>query len=324
MADDGGDRRFGLRASICPDKFESVSSAFDIPGRIKCGTVTTPAFDAGLEDYAGLGLVVAERGTVAAGLAASWGAPGCAGARTALLAAAGGRPCFVRLIEAPAVAGYRPLRSFGWGAYELTVADCFALHASLPAGFEVLGAPRQVAGFDNFIPFQVAGRGGEVLYLNQVLKGSMAGLDLPLTTARVDQIFIAVLGVPDRAAAVAFHCGLGFEAGETWTIPYGVINASFGLAPDTLTAMTMTRTGRLPGCEIDQYPAAAVARRVAAGQLPPGNAMVSFIHGDLDRVTAGFLAPPARRDGLLYGGRRTATLRGTAGELIELIEAGES
>ena len=49
------------------------------------------------------------------------------------------------------------------------------------SGFTVLGAPKRVAGFDNFIPFQVVGRSGEVLYRNQVLDAELADLDLPHT-----------------------------------------------------------------------------------------------------------------------------------------------
>lgn len=300
-----------------------MSSDFDTPGRIKCGTVATPDFDASLADYRALGLAVVGTGAVPADLAVSWGAQATAGARTALLSAPAGRPGYVRLVEAPAVAGYIPLRSFGWAAFELTVADCFALHAGLPAGFTVIGAPRHVEGFDTFIPFQVVGAAGEVLYLNQVLKAGMSGLDLPLTAAPVDHIFIAVLAVPDLAVAVAFHRDmLGFAEGPTWRLPIGGINMSFGLPAETCHAITMTRTGRLPACEIDQFPDGAVVRPVADGQLPPGNAMISFICADLDAVAAAFIAPPIVRHEEPYAGRRAATLRGAAGELIELIELG--
>ena len=298
-------------------------SAFDTPGRIKCGTVSAPDFGATLADYTGvLGLVVVDDLPVTSGLAASWGAPATAGRRMALLTAPDGNPAFLRLVEATPI-DFCPLRSHGWAAFEHTVADCDALFAAMPgSGFTVLGPPQRVAGFDNFIPFQVAGRSGEVLYLNQVLDAAMADLDLPHTNARVDQMFIAVLAAPDRTAALAFHCSaLGFEAGATYSIPYGVINRSFGQPDTALTAMTMTRTGRLPATEIDQYPAAAIARAAPPGELPPGNAMVSFITASLDAINAPFFAPPCRHPGALYAGRRSATVIGTAGERIELIEA---
>ncbi|MEY2882986.1 MAG: hypothetical protein RL490_710 [Pseudomonadota bacterium] len=301
-----------------------MTSSFDTPGRIKCGTITSACFDASLADYTGvLGLSVVESGTVSTDLAASWGAPASAGRRMALLCHADARPGFLRLVEASATPDYRPLRSFGWAAYEHTVADCDALFADIQtSGFTVIGAPKLVPGFDNFIPFQVVGRAGEVLYLNQVLKAGMSELDLPMTAARVDHMFIAILAAPDRAAAVAFHRdALGFVEGETWSIPYSVINNSFGLPDDTITDMTMTRTGRMPAAEIDQYPAAATSRAGPPGELPPGNAMISFITASLDTVAAPFLTPPAHHAGALFAGRRSAVVRGTAGELIELIEA---
>ncbi len=301
-----------------------MSSDFDSPGCIKCGTISAAAYDAALADYTGvLGLSIVESGVIAADLAAGWGAPALAGRRSALLCHADARPGFLRLVESTPVPDYHALRSHGWAAFELTVADCNALFAEIGGtGFTVIGAPKLVPGFDNFIPFQVTGRSGEVLYLNQVLKSGMAGLDLPMTRARVDHMFIAILAAPDRASAVAFHRdALGFAVGDTWEIPYSVINASFGLPADTITAMTMTQTGRMPACEIDQYPAAATPRTVAPGELPPGNAMVSFIVASLDAVAAPFLAPPARHHGALYAGRRSASVIGAAGEIIELIEA---
>ncbi len=297
-------------------------TAFDVPGRIKCGTAVVPDLAASLADYTGtLRLRVIDDGAVPAELAASWNTPASAGRRSVLLAS-DGAPGYLRLVEGTPVPDYSPLRTFGWAAFELTVADVWALHAGIGDGFTVIGAPKLVPGFDTFIPFQVTARGGETLYLNQVLKPESGGLDLPSAQAWVDHMFIAVLAAPDRAAALAFHVeALGFEAGETWTIPYSVINNSFGLPADTLTAMTMTATGRLPATEVDQYPAAATPRPRVAGELPPGNAMISFIVRDLDAIRAPLIAPPARRDGPLYAGRRTACVTGAAGELIELIEA---
>lgn len=300
-------------------------TSFDTHGRIKCGTVATPDFDASLADYTRLlDLTVADAGTVAPDLAASWGAPASAGRRTALLTSATGAPGFLRLVEGSSVPGYAPLRSFGWAAFELTVRDCDALYTAIrdDPGFTVIGEPKLVPGFDNFIPFQVTGRGGEVLYLNQVLRADAGSLDLPFAGATVDHMFIAILAAPDRAAAVAAHTGaLGFDAGDTYVIPYSVINASFGLPPETTTAMTMTCVGRMPASEIDQYPAAATPRPAAPGELPPGNAMISFIVRDLDAAGLPVLAPPVVRDGPMYAGRRTACVTGAAGELIELIEA---
>ncbi len=298
-----------------------TDTPFDTHGRIKCGTVATPAFDASVADYATLGLSVMAAGVVAADLAAAWGAPACAGRRFALLHG-GGRDCYIRLIEATPVPGYAPLRTHGWAAFEISVADVFGLHARLAgSAFRVLGAPKPVGSFTTFIPFQVAGRSGEVLFLNQVLTPSADGVDLPLASVDVDQIFIVPLAAPDRAAALTFHEGLGFAAGATYTLLYTVINAAFGLPADHQTTMTMTRVGSIAASEIDQYPPAATARPVPPGELPPGNAMVSFIVASLDAVAAPLLGPPTRGDGPLYNSRRIGCVRGTAGEIIELIQA---
>jgi catechol 2,3-dioxygenase-like lactoylglutathione lyase family enzyme len=292
-------------------------------GRLMCGTVLTPEFAASLGDYTReLGLRAVEDGEVPMALAAAWGAPAMAGRRFALLQGEGATTGYLRLVEGAACPGYRPLSSFGWVAFECSVRDAFALHDRIDkTAFPVLGPPKRVPGFDNFIPFQVAGRAGEVLYLNTVLNSSMAGLDLPHAAAEVDRMFIAVLAARDRAESLRFQIeGLGLEEGETWTIPYSMINTSFGLPADHLTAMTMTKLGRMPVAEVDQYPEGAVPRPVTAGELPPGNALVSLIVEDLNAVAAPFLGPPVTLDGPLYGGYRAATVAGPEGALFELLE----
>ncbi len=293
-------------------------------GAILCGTVNTPVFDLSLGDYlAELSMRVVAEGRVPPDLARSWGAPAQVGCRFALLAPReGGSGGFLRLVEGSRVEGYRPLASHGWAAFEMTVRDAFALHARIDrSAFRVLGAPRLVPGFTNFIPFQVEGRAGEVLYLNTVLESRMTGLALPVAEAEVDRMFIAVLAAADRAATLAFHVeALGFEEGETFTFPYSMINQSFGLPEDHPTTLTMTRVGEMPASEIDQYPEAATFRPRSPGELPPGNALLTFAHRNLDEVQAPFLEPPVVREGPLYGGRRVATVIGPSEERMELVE----
>jgi catechol 2,3-dioxygenase-like lactoylglutathione lyase family enzyme len=295
-------------------------------GAILCGTVLTPDFAAALADYTReLGFEPVDEGRVSPDLARSWGAPAQVGCPYALLApSGGGSGGFLRLVGGSAVASHRPLSSYGWAAFELSVEDSFKLHERIDrAAFRVLGAPKLVPGFTNFIPFQVAGRSGEVLYLNTVLESRMAGLDLPKAKAPVDSMFIAVLAAEDRAATVAFHAdALGFEEGDSFTIPYSMINESFGLPAHFLTTMTMTKAGRTPASEVDQYPEAALHRPRAPGELPPGNAMVTFAVRSLDAVNARFIEPPAMREGPLYRGARVATVVGPSSERMELVECG--
>lgn len=295
-------------------------------GGLLCGTVVAPDFAAALADYRReLALEVVEEGRVSPDLARSWGAPAQVAQPYALLAPReGGSGGFLRLVRGTPVPDHRPLRSYGWAAFELTVRDAFALHARIDQeAFRVLGAPKLVPGFSNFIPFQVAGRSGEVLYLNTVLESRMSGLDLPHAQAEVDRMFIAVLAAEDRAATVRFHVeALGFEEGESFTIPYSMINDSFGLPADHLTTMTMTKVGRMPANEVDGYPEAARHRPRAPGELPPGNALVTFAVRSLDKVAVPFLEPPVVRQGPLYRGARVASVIGPSEERMELVECG--
>jgi hypothetical protein len=74
--------------------------------------------------------------------------------------------------------------------------------------------------------------------------------------------------------------------------------------------------------EVDGYPDSATPRPRAEGQLPPGNAMCSFNVENLDEFDdVDFIAAPVRDGSLAYGGHRSATFVGPAGELTELIEA---
>ena len=56
--------------------------------------------------------------------------------------------------------------------------------------------------------------------------------------------------------------------------------------------------------------------------MPPGNALVSLAMRELDACKVEWIAPPRRPDGPLYEGRRAGTVRGPAGELLELVEVG--
>jgi hypothetical protein len=265
-----------------------------------------------------------EEGVVPEDLAEAWAAPDSRGKRYALLQPKSGASCFVRLVEATPVPGYVPMRSFGWASLEFTVENVWSLHEDIEAdgAFAVVGAPKLVDGFDNFIPMQVRGQADEIIYLNQVQK-SLSDLDLPHAASRVDHIFIAILATPDRQATLDHYVNsYGFEAGATYEIIYTMINEAFGLPNGTKSFISMTKVGRLPGVEIDPYPAGTDVRSMHGGELPPGVSMVSFGVRSLDEIDDDFITEPVVRDGPLYAGRRTATVMGPADELIELIEVG--
>lgn len=295
---------------------------FDVHGRIKCGTVSTPDLDAALLDYRDLlGLELADVGVVDAGLAASWGAPKAAGQRTALLRPRSGSPCFIRLVEAPFHPDFVPTRTYGWAAFEITVQDVYAIAERVKgSGFETIGPPKEIAGLPQFVPMQVLGRGREMLYFNQVLS-DMPTSDLPRAGSEVDHIFICILATPDRTATMHdLTERLKLAGGGTYSVNYTMINKAFGLPDGTETTIAMVQHERMPIIEVDDYPVAAAPRARHDGMLPPGNAMVTLAVKDLGTVDVDFIAPPVHRDGPLYEGRRVAAFIGSAGELTELIE----
>jgi catechol 2,3-dioxygenase-like lactoylglutathione lyase family enzyme len=290
-------------------------------GRIVGATTATPDLDAALRDYRDtLGLRVVEDGIVATDLAASWGCPGSAGARYAALQPTSGTTCTLRLVEQPLPPGFRPTRTFGWAAFELSVQDVFGWPERLAgSGFEIVGPPREIPGLPYFVAMQMIGRGRELVYLNEVRSNTPTS-DLPAARSPVDRVFIVILATPDRAATLEWYrARLGLEEGGTYTIPYTMISRAFDLPPDTLHGLSMAQVGRMPIVEIDDYPAEATARQTPPGMLPPGNSMVTLAVDGLGGRGLDFIAPPVVRNGPAYGGRRVATVRGPAGELLELV-----
>lgn len=293
-------------------------------GSIMGGLSVVPDLDVALAAYQGtLQLDLVQQGPLPADLAASWGCPASEGARHAVLRPKSGACCWLRLVEQPAVPGFRPNRSFGWAAYELTVQDVFGWPERLQgSAFRIVGAPRRLPGMDSFVPMQVVGPGEEMLYLNEVF-GNMATLDLPRARSLSDHVFIVILATPDRAATCAWYAdALHLDPGPVFELPYQMINMAFGLPDDFVTALQMVARGRMPIVEIDDYPPQTEARPRHAGMLPPGNALVTLAVHDLDACAVDWLALPMRRDGPLYEGRRAAAVIGPAGELLELVEAG--
>ncbi len=288
-------------------------------GRILCGTATVPDLDAALGDYRDtLGLALLEKGTVPFLQAQSWGAPALAAARTALLRPRSGADSYLRLVEQPLPPDFAPTRTYGWAAFEITVQDVFGWPSKLAgSGFDIVGPPREISDLPYFVAMQMTGRGREMIYLNEVREDTPTS-DLPRAASPVDHIFIVILACADRPAALAWYRDrLGLEVGADYTIPYTMIQNAFGLPADHLSTITMAQKGRMPIVEIDGYPDAATPRAIDPGHLPPGNAIVTLEVDSLDALALDWITAPAPH----FLGRRAATVRGPAGELLELVEA---
>ena len=199
--------------------------------------------------------------------------------------------------------------------------DVFGWPARLSgSGFDIVGEPREIPGLPYFVAMQMLGRGREMIYLNEVRSNTPTS-DLPPAKSPVDRMFIVILACADRPAALEWYRKrLNLDIGADYSIPYTMIQKAFGLPSDHLSTITMAQKGRMPIVEIDGYPDAATVRVRAPGCLPPGNAMVTLAVDDLDALDIEWIASPVVRDGALYARRRTATMRGPAGELLELVE----
>lgn len=291
--------------------------------RFRAATITAPDIAAVEGDYRRyLGYVVRERGRVTAAQARSWMSPRTAGRPYVLLSPDAAPEVFVRVVQGPRVARYRPLTTWGWNAIEIVVDDTDATYERFRGGpFRVIGEPANLSGYPSIRAFQVEGRAREVLYLTSET-GDRARSPLPAPDGPVGRIFIMVVAGPEPQRLVDWYAeAFGLPRGKLQDRPVGVLQRAQGLPPERLLPLTTTRLAQHGNLiEIDGYSENAGERPRKPGHLPPGVAMTTMSMRSLDAVRARFLTEPTVLDGLLYGGRRSATVRGPAGELIELIE----
>ncbi len=305
-------------------KREQMMSDYLQHGRIMGGVVATPDIDLALSDYRDrLGFNLLADGSVGEKVAMSWGLTGLSRARMATLQPKSGAECYLRLIEQPLPIDFKPTTTFGWGSYEITVQDVMNWPEKLSgSGFRIIGEPKEIPSMPYFIAMQMLGRGEEMIYLNETLMNTPS-TDLPPARSPVDHMFIVILATPDREKTVKWYCEkLHLDGSDTFTIEYTMINSAFGMPAGTTSSLTMVQKGRLPIVEVDDYPVQAEYRNAPEGGLPPGNSLVSLAVDSLDLINLPFIAAPQILDGPVYGGRRSATVIGTAGEYLELIEIG--
>jgi catechol 2,3-dioxygenase-like lactoylglutathione lyase family enzyme len=287
------------------------------------GAPDLEAFECCYETW--LGYRVRERGHVAPDLAASWGARSAAGRPYVVMSSTSDSDVFIRAVETPAIPHYRPLTTYGWNAIEIIVDDVYGLCERLKSSpFRILDTPHPLAAMPSIHAMQVIGPAQECLYFTME-SGDRDVSILPKPQAAVDRPFILVVAGPDFVALHRFYVErFDMKQRPIRASRAGVIVEAQGLGPDDtfpLTTVGLKEHGYL--IEIDGYLTGpdriAGARSVPSGELPFGNAMGSFLVTDLDCACDIVLAPPAKREGCGYAGRPSCTVRGPAGELIELI-----
>ena len=291
--------------------------------RFRAASVTTQDLAAFERDYAALlGYRVRERGTISRELAASWGAKRMSSRKYLLLSSDASPDVLIRAVEAPAVPDYRPLTTHGWNAIEIIVQDPDQLRQRFTdSPFTVIGEPEFLGGYPTIRAFQVRGPSQEVLYLTAET-GDRSRSPLPAPGGEVGRIFIMVVAGPDINALNRWYAEhFGLTAGVVRDRSVGVLTRAQNLRADQTVPLTTVRLGQ-PGnlLELDGYPPTAGPRPQTRGLLPPGIALVSVAVRKLGALKLDFIAAPGARGGALYRGARSATVRGPAGELLELIE----
>jgi hypothetical protein len=268
------------------------------------------------------GYRVIEQGRIDAGLAASWAAPHIAGRHFVVLEPPSRAPVLLRFIEGDAPASFQPLRSYGWAALEICVEDVLAVNERLKnSPFQIIGPPREIEGLPSIFPMQVMGPDREIVYLTQI-RGDLPSYDLPRAATPIDKLFILVLACSDLDASLAwFERHVRLAPGRKMSIVYTMLAKSFDLPLlDPHEIATMVH-GRDVFLELDQYPAAATTRATPAGNLPPGISLATLAHPEFGLLPGPWIVPPARRHGLIYGGRLAGTLRAPDGTLVEVVES---
>ena len=293
--------------------------------RIKIATVGSEDVAATAALYAEwLDYDIVEEGTVSDALAASWGTPAAATKPYALLQGKSGDDVFLRVVQVAMPEGYSAMTTYGWNAIEMIVENPDAMYDRLiDSPFSHVGGPAFLSGGTSSIrATQFKGLSEEIFYFTTET-GDRAASTLLTPRTDVDRPFIMVVAGPDARALTDFYVNEfgGIEAFFLET-PINVVSAAQGLPDDHMFTMGFVRLGDFSNSiEVDGYPESAGPRPTAEGDLPPGVSITSFTVSDLDAVNPElFVQPPVAMDGLAYGGNRTATVIGPAGELIELIE----
>ncbi len=254
-------------------------------------------------------------------LATSWGVPDQAGADVRLLAPAEDSGFWFRFV-AGQTGDYRALTTWGWNASELIVQDVDALAARLVGSpFRIIGPPEDLSFTDAIRAMQIEGPAGEVVYLTQ-FKRRLEEFDTPEPACAVDRCFIVILGGADLAELKRYYEAVfGVPDAPVMPVKIGVLSNALGLPVDQAHDLSALPLAGQSFIEADQYPPETVARAAPEGALPPAMAIVSFRVPDLAPHEPAALGPVYTSERPPYAGARALTLRGPAGELIELIES---
>jgi catechol 2,3-dioxygenase-like lactoylglutathione lyase family enzyme len=270
-------------------------------------------------DY--LGYQQLDSSSVAEDVATSWGAPAMAGRDIVSVQSESGNGAVLRFVQGEPVGNYEPFTTYGWNALEILTNDVDSLPAILEdSPFRILGMPRDLYPSGAIRAMQTRAVADEMVYLTQINDVPDTSY-LPKATTLVDHLFITILGSDDFDKSRDFYAE-HFEVtlGPVHNMRVTGLNIANGLDIETKHRLTTLRFAVKTTLELDDFPEAARKREVVEGELPPGIGLLSLEVDSLDNVGLPFRSAVAQLGGPLYRDRRVATIVGSAGELLELIE----
>ncbi|MEP7311566.1 MAG: hypothetical protein ABI859_03210 [Pseudomonadota bacterium] len=252
-----------------------------------------------------MGYHVVRRGKLDAATVDSWGAPNLKGKGYVTLAPESKEDFVIRFVEQATPGDYDAAPTFGWGATEITVQNSVELYERLKdSPFKVRGPPGMVPTYPYLRALGATGPSGERLNLTWITEKRP---DLAEAKSFVGRCFIATCMVPDLPAALEWY------------------RSSFGSNPSPIRKLPNFELAVVPltdGCkiEVDQHKPGGVVRERLNGGLPPGLAIVTFETNAFDKLRDKSLAAPIKSTLEPFRGHRTAVIKGTGSELMELVE----
>ncbi len=303
---------------------DAVKAVTPMISRIRIATLHTSDFEGTLDWYAKwFNYYTHENGAVDQALAYSWGAPGMTGARFALLSSRGTTDVFLRVVEGKNLSAFNPRTTYGWGSLEFIVDDLDLQFKKMKeGGVNIYREPASLGGqFASIHAMQLYGP-MNITHNLTVEKGDRAKSNLPVAKSQVDRMFLIGVNGPDLNAMRDFYVKtFNMSKGPDYDYPIPALADALKMPKDHLFKLTLVRSAEKGNTlELHDLPKPGGPRATTLGLLPPGVAMVTFAVKDLNAIAGHFNNPPEVQKGVAYDGKPSVTLKGAAGELIELIQ----
>tara|TARA_R110002167_G_scaffold349844_1_gene561813 strand:+ start:26693 stop:27589 length:897 start_codon:yes stop_codon:yes gene_type:complete len=288
-------------------------------GPIVGATLLTPNLQYASQAYqSGMGYALVREEVVSQEMCDLWNTPKLLNNPMHILSADNGH-AWLRIVEDKNCASTTPLKTQGWMALEVNVADVDVIRKEIDSTrFKIIGEPAYLQISDAIKAMQVIGPCDEVSYITQIDK-AVPPFNLPMTQSRTGSLFIPVLCTQDRDLSLSFYEMLNQVTGLKFDTKVTVLNNAWG---NNIEHQYPVATLQLAGnClfEIDQV-VDAQPSVLNAGSLPSGIAMVTCIVDNIDIAATHLNQKVSHINNSYYPGQKVLVVKGPSGELIELLE----